>query len=372
MRRLGDVLLATVLIRSVRRAWPQARLEVLVNSGSASVLEGNPDIDRLWQLSDRAGAVETLRLLAALCRRYDLAVSALYNDRPHIWALVASGHRVAVVPPKGHPGAFWKRWLTHEWCELELGVVHAVEQYLRIADAMGVAPETEVVPPRPAPAAMPRPPVPPYVVVHPAPLYRYKAWTIEGWQALLRHLIGRGFEVRLTGGPAAADRALGRSIVEGLNGVERGSVHELAGQGSFADLTPLIEGARLFVGPDTSVTHLAAATGTPTIALFGPTPPVAWGPWPVRWHAREAGSPWQTKLPLQRRGNVWLVQGAGDCVPCGREGCDRHLNSHSSCLDELSAERVIGVVEQVLAEPAATLAGGGAGGAGVTGRVAKA
>ena len=91
--------------------------------------------------------------------------------------------------------------------------------------------------------------------------------------------------MRLTGGPAEAERALLRAIMEGLSVDQRAHVADLGGSLAFAELTPLIEGARLFVGPDTSVTHLAAATGTPTVALFGPSHPVAWGPWPADFQA---------------------------------------------------------------------------------------
>ena len=117
-------------------------------------------------------------------------------------------------------------------------------------------------------------------------------------------------------------------------------------------------GALVFVGPDTSVTHLAAATGTQTVALYGPSHPVAWGPWPMRHRPAAAGdvSPWRMKAPLQRRGNVWLIQGEGDCVPCLGEGCDKHVGSHSDCLDELPAQRVIEVVDQALAESARLMA----------------
>jgi heptosyltransferase-3 len=355
MRRIGDVLLASTLVRSVRRAWPDARLEVLVNAGSAVALQGNPDIDRLWVQPERAGARQTLALARRLWRRYDLAVSTLYNDRPHLWAFVASARRVGVVPPRGHAGASWKRWLSAGWCELELGDVHAVEQYLRLVDAMGIARVAEVVPPRPdAEEAVER--LRPYAVVHPSPLYRYKAWHLEGWRALTRHLVARGLEVRLTGGTADAERSLVRQLIDGLDAEERRQVRDLTGSLPFAALTPLIEGARVFIGPDTSVTHLAAATGTQTVALFGPSHPVAWGPWPMRYrpnaHADGAASPWRMKAPLQRRGNVWLIQGEGDCVPCLGEGCDKHVESHSRCLDEMPAQRVIEVVDQALAESA--------------------
>src|SRR5262249_34172852 len=70
-RRIGDVLLATPLIRSLRRAWPQAQLHVLVFEGTQGVIAANPDIDRIITVTERPGWLEHLRLLARIARRYD-------------------------------------------------------------------------------------------------------------------------------------------------------------------------------------------------------------------------------------------------------------------------------------------------------------
>ena len=83
------------------------------------------------------------------------------------------------------------------------------------------------------------------------------------------------------------------------------------------------------------MTHLAAATGAPTVALYGPTDPRLFGPWPVGGLA----DPWVAAGTIQRRGNVWLVQNPLPCLPCQQEGCQRHLESYSHCLDELSPPR---------------------------------
>ncbi len=354
MRRLGDALLSTSLIRSVRRAWPQAELEVLTNQQSAPVFVGNPDIDRVRTLPDRPRAAELWRMVRVLFRRYDLAISALYNDRPHLWAMVASGRRAGVVPPQGHAGARWKRWACEAWVPLDLGEVHTVEQYLRLADAMGIERVADVVPPRSD--GPPERIDAPYAVVHATPQFRYKEWTVRGWSELVADLIDRGLCVVLTAGPAARDAELVRDIVGALAPSQREHVVEFSGR-AFADLTPVIESARVYVGPDTSVTHLAAATGTPTVALFGPSPTYSWAPWP---HNRSASrgtgeaSPWRLRGPDQHVGNVWLVQGTGPCVPCLKEGCDGHLQSRSRCLDELDPQRVVRTVGEALASAGAS------------------
>jgi lipopolysaccharide heptosyltransferase III len=107
----------------------------------------------------------------------------------------------------------------------------------------------------------------------------------------------------------------------------------------------LLSGACVYIGPDTSTTHLAAAAGCPTVALFGPMDPRVWGPWPVGGLA----APWQASGTIQNQGNVWIVQNPLPCMPCTFEGCERNIRSRSVCLDELKPEQVMAAVDQALA-----------------------
>src|SRR5882672_5276496 len=82
LRRLGDVLLTTPLIRTLRQGFPRATLDVLLFRGSEGILEGNPDIDDAITMAERPSAGETVALLRSLWRRYDLVVSTQAGDRP--------------------------------------------------------------------------------------------------------------------------------------------------------------------------------------------------------------------------------------------------------------------------------------------------
>src|SRR5215510_13980796 len=75
LRRLGDVLLTTPLIRSMRRAWPDATIDALVFAGTAGILEGNPDLNGVITMPARPTTAETFTLAARLWKRYALAVS---------------------------------------------------------------------------------------------------------------------------------------------------------------------------------------------------------------------------------------------------------------------------------------------------------
>ena len=89
---------------------------------------------------------------------------------------------------------------------------------------------------------------------------------------------------------------------------------------------------------------MAAALGIPTVALFGPSNPVKWGPWPKDW--TNGPSPYAQR-GTQIRSNVALVQGEGHCVPCLAEGCARNVQSESACLQMLPVDRVLDAIEKL-------------------------
>jgi heptosyltransferase-3 len=336
-RRIGDVLLTTPLIRTLRRAWPEARIEALVLPGTEGILAGNPDLDAV-RLTVSGSWRARLGFLSGLFRRYDLALAATASDRARLLARVAGRHCLGLWsrrdPARG-------RWLIPgHWIDFDMVGEHAIESPLRLAAHLGLRLWREVVPPQ-AHSTLDLPELQPsYAVLHPWPRFRYKAWPRERWLGLARTLVADGSQVVLTGGPDRDEVAFCEALAEQIPG----SLN-FAGRYGFAELAELIARARVYVGPDTVMTHLAAAVGTPTIALFGPSNPVRWGPWPHL--RRDAGSPW----PLRgsgRSGRVWLVQGEEPCVPCLLEGCERHVGSASRCLDELPLARVTAAVARAL------------------------
>jgi heptosyltransferase III len=345
LRRLGDVLLTTPLVRTLRRGFPQGTLDILVFRGSERILKGNPDVDNVITVPERPSAGETIALIRQLWRRYDLAVTTQAGDRPTFYAVVAGRRRVGLIPHAGETGAWWKRHAHHIAVAAEPDR-HRVTQLLTLASALGLDHAPDIVCPQGSSAAEVAPPGR-YAVVHANPFYRYKRWNDLGWRGLARGLAQRGLAVVATEGRDAAERA----YVDGLWGPADPPVVRERGRLDWAGLTALLRGAAVYVGPDTSMTHLAAGSGCPTIALYGPTSPRLIGPWPVGGLV----APWDHAGTIQRRGNVWVVQNPLPCLPCEKLGCEGHLDSFSRCLDELSAAAVLTAVDQALgrlAEPA--------------------
>src|SRR5437588_10284443 len=292
LRRLGDVLLTTALIRSVKRAYPQASIDALVYAGTEGILAGNPDLAEIITVPQRSSFLDTLSLIARLLRRHDISLSTQTGDRPTALAVIAGRQSAGPVEAGGSASALKRFFLSRSY-------VTDRRQYrlldiLRLADVLGIPSHREVV----CPAAAPRSELAPhqlYAVIHAAPMFVYKRWTGAGWRALAAALRERGFVIVGTG--AAADRAYLDEVWQNAN------VLRLAGKLSWPVLTALVAAARVYIGPDTAITHLAAATGIPTVALYGPTDPRLWGPWPLGGF----DPPWQAAGTIQRRGNVWLV-----------------------------------------------------------------
>ena len=334
LRRIGDVLLTTPLIRSLRRAWPEATIDALAFAGTTGIIEGNPDIDRVIAMPARPTTIESLRLAARLWKRYDLAISTQAGDRPTAFALISGRKHIGLTVTHGPKfGGIIKRRLLDR-CAPAVDGIHRVEQMLRLADALGIARVPELVCPAPAETAQVAAGED-FAMIHAAPMFNYKQWTREGWRALAAGLGQRGLAVVATSGPDEAEQSYLRDVWEGVAAIRRTE---------WSEAVSLLSRARVYIGPDTSVTHLAAAAGCPTVALFGPTDPRVWGPWPIGGLAE----PWTASDTIQRRGNVWLVQNPLPCMPCLLEGCDRHVGSRSACLDELAPQQVLAAVDHAL------------------------
>jgi heptosyltransferase III len=338
LRRLGDVLFTTPLIASLRRAYPAARIEALVFADTAGMLAGNPDLDDVVTMPPARGAAASVALALRLFKHYDLAISTQSGDRPTFFALLAGRRHVGPIDA-GRRGELRRRALTR--AVPNRPGLHRLEEMLRLADAVGVARFPSLVCPQ---GAALRPLVGgDYAVIHAAPNFTYKRWTREGWRTVATNLFARGFSVLATGGPAPAEKAFLDDVWGGI------PVKRVDGALTWPELAALLGSARLYVGPDTSMTHLAAASGCPTVALYGPTDPRLWGPVPAAGLERM----WEAAGTLQRRGNVWLVQNPLPCLPCQNEGCERHLTSFSRCLDELAPGEVMRAVDEALALPEA-------------------
>jgi len=339
-RQIGDVLLTTPLIRAAKARWPQARIDVLGFAGTLGMLRGNPDIAELVESPVRLGWRGTVSLLRRLWRRYDLALVTQPGDRAHLMAWVAGRQRSGIIPEHGGSN-WWKRALLAHTVQSagDRGEVHVVAEKLALlgpwVEAMAVTPPLSVPPGAPLPPEIQGQVRPGCVVLHAPSVWAYKQWPLPHFRELAAQLLARGVQVVLTGGGATRDQECVAALLDLASPPQ---LLNAAGRLDFNQLVTLFNQAALYIGPDTSVSHLAAGCGVPTLAIFGPTNPLRWAPWPG-----SASVPihWLRSVPSQTVGNVTVLQGSQPCVPCGRAGCEDHLQSRSDCLVSITPQRVL-------------------------------
>ena len=365
-RQIGDVLVTTPLIQQARELWPEAEFHFLGYRGKLDMLKGNPDIAELIETSDRPGFGEYLSLFNRLFQRYDLAIVTQPSDRAYFYGLVAAFRRVGVLG--GHPQGLteqdkakksksdkqnaWKKAICLHTVDVDYFGQHVITEKLRLLEVFYknvqdlfskpisvVSPAGEAL--TPVIASQLRSP---YVVVHPGPLTAYKRWPLAYWQTLVTWLTQQGWQVVLSASPAKQDLQLNQDIVSLLDEATRQNVVNAAGKLSIPQARSLIQGAHLYIGVDTSITHLAAACNIPTVALFGPTPPSNFGPWPNGFIGKQ---PYQLRARTQTVGNVTILQGPGECVPCRKAGCEDRPDSRSECLDLLEPNQVIEAIQKI-------------------------
>lgn len=346
-RQIGDTLITTPLISAAKRIWPQAEIDFFGYDNSLSMLSGNPDIHSVIGTKPRPKLKDYLHQFIRLFKRYDLAIITQPSDRAYLYGIVAAKHRVGVIPnePKLN---WWKKKICLHTVEVDYFHQHVITEKIRLLeqfspDATLFDSPIHVTPPAaaPLPAEINAQLQSEYVVLHPSPLTAYKRWPLAHWVNLIEKLSPHQ-QIILSAGPVAQDKELNKDIINLLSDSARKNVLNLDGQLKLDQLGTLLRQAKLYIGVDTSVTHLAAACNTPTIVLFGATPPTNFGPWPNGFIGKQ---PYQLRGSPQRVGHITIIQGPGDCVPCRKAGCEDRSDSRSDCLNNLAVEQVLDAVK---------------------------
>lgn len=345
LRHHGDVLLATPVLSALQHAAPQCEIDALVYRETAPMIADHPalarlfTIDRAWK---RQGFFAQARAEASLFselrrRRYDLIVHLCVHRRG-TWLSRLLAPRWSVAPRDR--GAFWRQSFTHFYPAQSHPHRHTVETNLDALRVLGYEPAPEdrrvvLVPGREAEARIEawlaeqglasRA----FVHLHPTSRWAFKCWPAEKFAALSDRFSAQGFPLVLTAAPDAKERAMVDEILA-RRAVFSAPTFDLSGRLSLKELAALAARARLFVGVDSAPMHIAAAMGTPTVAIFGPSGDEEWGPWNVAHRI--------------------VASKNHPCRPCGRDGCEG--SKVSECLTTLSVEEVWRACSDLLAETA--------------------
>jgi lipopolysaccharide heptosyltransferase II len=342
LRLIGDVVFTTPLIRAIRRQLPDAHLAYLVEPAALPVIRGNPHLSEIVVAPRRGGVariVDDVRLAARLRRhRFDVAVD-LHGGPRAAWLTWASG-----APMRIGYRSTGRRWMYTHAVERapDLGPRHSVLNQWDLLAPLGIGPADpardaiEIVPDPDAVVEVDRrlrelgiDAAHELAVVHVSAGNPFRRWPAESFVELVVRLASadRRRRILLTSGPS--DRPAARRVAEAararLDGAEQ--VPE-TGDFGLAELRALVDRAAVYIGGDSGPLHVASASTTPIVGLFGPTLAERSMPWrDARWSAEAVDA------------------GPLPCRPCNQRECVTH---DFRCLTSIAAQQVVDAAERAL------------------------
>ena len=287
MRFHGDMLLTTPVISTLKRHYPEAKVDVLLYQDTIPILSENPAINALYGIKNKkAKTAEKITNFVSLIRvlranQYDLVINMADQWMAAVLVRLLNAPMSISQDYQHRQSAFWRNSFTHL---APLTGSNVVESNLSVLAPLGL--DSHV-----AETTMSYNPVcwqrvraeldkagvgERYVVIQPTARQIFKCWENEKFSRVIDALHDRGIEEVLTSGPGADDLACVNAIAQGC---QQPPVTALAGKVSFPELGALIDHAALFIGVDSAPGHIAAAVKTPLIALFGATDHIFWRPW---------------------------------------------------------------------------------------------
>ena len=328
LRSIGDTVLSTPSLIALRRHAPHAEIDILLEDWVAPVLDGFSGVK---VISMCAGTAERVRVARELRRRrYDVAFN-LHGGTTSTFLTWASGaeHRFGNADYQysflynhllSSPADFWGR-----------EKMHSAEQQLALIGHSGVPvddlPKTRLTVTSDALRSIesrlsrseisnPRSEI---ALLHPGTAFFTKQWPAENFGQIAEYLANKGFSVCAVGTKAESSI---RSEVSSSAQVPLTTFDDL----SLPEITALASKARIFIGNDSGIAHIAAAVQTPTVVIFGSSNRTHWRPW--------------TDAPNE------IVFNPFDCQPCPGYRCEAFGDSR--CIHSVTVEQVTAAVERVL------------------------
>ena len=332
LRSIGDTVLSTPSLAALKRFLPHAEIDILLEDWVAPVLDGSPHVDNVITM-ERGSVAARARVAARLrARRYDVVYN-LHGGTTATLLTRATGatHRVGYE-------TYQYSWLHNHRSPASSFLwgrnkTHSVEQQLALLGWTGVpvsdrppthlkvtnAADTKIAErlrAQPIDAA-------PFVVIHPAAAFATKQWAANNFACVADALAGQNFNIVAISAPNEL------AVVEALQQESNAEILPLTNL-SLPEVTALLARARLFVGNDSGIAHMAAAVETPAVVIFGSSNTAHWQPW--------------ARAPAE------FVLEEMDCQPCHGYFCEKF--EQPECIKRVPVDRVMAAVERVLRESA--------------------
>jgi len=329
LRSIGDTVLCTPSLIALKRFLPEAQVDILLEDWVAPILDGFESVDNV--LTVEPGAVGRFAVARNIRRRKYDVVFNLHGGTTATFFVATSGarHRVGYSNYQysflynhllSSPSDFWKRDATHS-AEQQLALLGFLgvpvedrpKSHLAVTESSMASLETKLTPQFSIDE--------PFAIIHPLAASKTKEWQIEKFARTAEFLTDKGLGVAVVG--TTNDSA----VLDELQSLSRVAIKQMTNL-TLPELTALASKAKLFVGNDSGVAHIAAAVQTPSVVVFGSSNRDHWRPW--------------TDAPNE------VVYEKFACQPCPGRECKEF--GDPKCILTLPTEKAFAAIERVLAQ----------------------
>jgi predicted lipopolysaccharide heptosyltransferase III len=311
LKRIGDLILTTPAIVALREKFPRSVVTLIVSQNDAPLLPAITGIDRTFVIQRKLSDVKVFHHVAR--EKFDYCIDFTRNDRSASLTFL-SGARKRIVSSQVKVKSKLRLHAYNEFVEYRERDLHTVDFHLSLLEPLGIrdaSPAIRLEVPhdahRTADVLLRRAKIDkPFIIFHPGAARAERFWGTQRWAEIIEHA---QLKCQIIPVLAGGSWPLEKSHLAEIKSKLHQPFVDLSGKIDLLTLTALIARARLLVTLDSAPMHLAAATGTPQVALFGPGNPFHWRPResPAVILRGESASPVTEFSPKQRRLPMHLI-----------------------------------------------------------------
>ena len=331
-RNIGDVLLASALVRNLKLNFSDAKIDFALNKETKEMISKSPHIDTIYAYDRKEmkslpflkRAFNEIKFALNFYKKYDLVINLTEGERGAFYSLITKAKtKIGYPPKKGLLKNIYDKNLPKPWNK---HIVEASLDPLRELNLKIFEKKVEIFWDDKDETKHKD-----FIHIHPVSRWLFKCIKDQTMAEIIDFIeLELKQKTILTAAPDKKEISKINSILS----LCKSEPINLSGELTLKQTAALSKKAKLFIGVDTAIMHIAAANDVPVIAFFGPSSPKNWGPWDndllKSGYIKEKG--------IQKMGKHIVIQEDWECVPCHKDGCNG--SKISDCLMNLNTQMI--------------------------------